>query len=194
MKLNVKDLIEIGFFSVLTFILVYIIGFIGYIPAMMPFIPFFSGIISGPLNILYGSRINKSGMFFIHQLLISLGFLITGCYLFLIIGGLLSGVIGEFLLKENYNNDENLSLAFCGMSFIFMGNLLPIYLNRSDYMEILLSQGYSIEFIKNLSRFVPDWSMLPVFLTGIIGIYLGLIFGKKILKKISIKRITVENM
>lgn len=194
MKLNVKGLIEIGLFSILTFALIYISGFIGYIPAMMPFVPFFCGLISGPINFLYGNRINKFGMFFIHQLLISIGFSITGHYVFSLIGGLLSGVIGEFLLKENYNNEENLTLAFYGMSLIFMGNLLPIYLNRSDYMKILISQGYSIEFIKDLSKFLPDWSMLPVFLTGMIGIYLGLNLGKKILKKFSIKRIVVGNI
>lgn len=194
MKLNVRDLINIGLFSVLTFILIYITQFIGLIPYMIPFIPFFCGLISGPINLLFGKKIYKSGMFFIHQLLISIGFLITGHCIFSLAGGLLSGVIGEFLLKENYNNKESISLAFYGMDLIFMGNLLPIYLNRSGYMEILIDKGYSIEFIKDVSKFLPDWSMLPVFLLGIGGIHLGLNLGKKIVKKISIKSKIVENI
>ena len=47
--LNVRDLVNVGLFSVLIFIATFLSGMIGFIPVLMPVVPFVYGIVSGPV-------------------------------------------------------------------------------------------------------------------------------------------------
>ena len=51
--LNVRDLVNVGLFSVLIFIATFLSGMIGFIPVLMPVVPFVYGIVSGPVYMLY---------------------------------------------------------------------------------------------------------------------------------------------
>ena len=58
--LNVRDLVNVGLFSVLIFIATFLSGMIGFIPVLMPVVPFVYGIVSGPVYMLYFTKIKKS--------------------------------------------------------------------------------------------------------------------------------------
>lgn len=61
--LNVRDLVNVGLFSVLIFIATFLSGMIGFIPVLMPVVPFVYGIVSGPVYMLYFTKIKKAGCF-----------------------------------------------------------------------------------------------------------------------------------
>lgn len=71
-RLEVKDLINIGLFSVLGFVFMMIGSFLGMVPVLMPVVPFAQGVLVGPVNMLYSTKIKKRGMVFIQSLLIAL--------------------------------------------------------------------------------------------------------------------------
>lgn len=58
MKLNVRDLVNAGAFSLLTVMAIWVGGMIGFIPVAMPFVPFACGLLSGPVFMLYSTKIH----------------------------------------------------------------------------------------------------------------------------------------
>ena len=60
--LNVRDLVNVGLFSVLIFIATFLSGMIGFIPVLMPVVPFVYGIVSGPVCFIL-RRLKKQGCF-----------------------------------------------------------------------------------------------------------------------------------
>ncbi len=58
-RLEVKDLINIGLFSVLGFVFMMIGSFLGMVPVLMPVVPFAQGVLVGPVNMLYSTKIKK---------------------------------------------------------------------------------------------------------------------------------------
>ena len=77
-RLEVKDLINIGLFSVLGFIFMMIGSFLAMVPVLMPVVPFAQGVLVGPVNMLYSTKIKKRGMIFIQSLLIALIYVAMG--------------------------------------------------------------------------------------------------------------------
>ena len=58
-RLEVKDLINIGLFSVLGFVFMMIGSFLGMVPVLMPVVPLAQGVLVGPVNMLYSTKIKK---------------------------------------------------------------------------------------------------------------------------------------
>ena len=77
-RLEVKDLINIGLFSVLGFIFMMIGSFLAMVPVLMPVVPFAQGVLVGPVNMLYSTKIKKREMIFIQSLLIALIYVAMG--------------------------------------------------------------------------------------------------------------------
>ena len=63
-RLNVRDLVNIGLFSILIFITTFIGGMIGFVPNLIPATTFVAGLVSGPVYMLYSTKIKKVGMVF----------------------------------------------------------------------------------------------------------------------------------
>ncbi len=61
--LNVRDLVNVGLFSVLIFIATFFSGMIGFIPVLMPVVPFVYGIVSGRYTCFILRRLKKQGCF-----------------------------------------------------------------------------------------------------------------------------------
>ena len=69
-KLEVRDLINVGLFAVLGFIFMLIGSFTAMVPVLMPIVPLVQGILVGPSNMLFSTKIKKPGMLFIQTMLI----------------------------------------------------------------------------------------------------------------------------
>ena len=187
-SLTVKDLINIGLFSVLSTVFMFISGMIGFIPVLMPAIPFIVYLFSGPVNMLYATKIKKPFMFFIQQILIALVFLATGHGPWILLTISIGSIIGEIILKKgNYNSLKSAKWAFTISGIGAMGNFIPIYFGREAYIEKLVSMGYGMEYTTQMMNVMPLWSFIPICISGIVGSYIGCSLGILILKKHFIK-------
>lgn len=183
-KLNVRDLINAGLFAILIFIATFIGGMIGFVPTLMPVVPFLQGIISGPVYMLYSTKIKKNGMVFIQTTVMSLVFFAIGHGPWVVLTGVLAGILAEVVLKKgNYNSIRQARLTFVIQSLWGLGNWLPIYLARDSYIKTMIDMGYGEEFAKKMMSVLPNWSLIPIILLGMVGTYIGCSIGIKILKK-----------
>ena len=182
-KLQGKDFINIGIFTVIYFVLTSVVAMLGVIPVFIPLLCVFVPLIGGVPMMLYFSKIRKFGMLTITGVLDGALLLFTGMGYWCILTGLVFGLIADFMLKSSgYKKVKMEVMAHGVFSISVVGAFLPIILTRNSYYETLLAYGRQ-EYADALMNCMPDW-ILPFLLIGafVAGIVGGLI-GRKIFKK-----------
>ena len=193
--LNVRDLINAGLFSVLLVLVTFIFGMLGLFPFLMPFIPFIIGIFTGSVYMLYTTRIKKAGMLFIQQIVMALAFLISGHTIYMLITSVIGGLLAEIVLKMgDYKSVKYSRLAVVTLALSSVGNWIPIFFFREDYLQHIVDAGYGEDYARKFDRALPNWSLIPVIILGCIGMYIGCTIGIKILKKHFVKAGMVEDV
>lgn len=187
-KLNVKDLINVGMFTVLTIIFVFVGGMIGFIPILMPIVPMVGGILAGPVYMLFATKIRKAGMIFIQQMVLALVFVATGHGPWMLLTAGISGVLAEIIIRKgDYKSVHYARLAFTVASLSGSGNFFPIYFAREAYIEKMNAMGYGQDFADAMMSVLPYWSLIPIMLGGMLGMYIGCSIGIKMLRKHFVK-------
>lgn len=193
-KINAKDLINVGLFTILLSLVTMVASFIGFFPVFMPYIPVICGLLTAPIFMLYCTKIKKPGMFFITLLLMGTLFAVTGHGFWTVASYGIMGLVGEVILKKgHYNSIKASRYAISISSIACMGQMLPMYLNRTAYMDTLIEQGYGKEYALQLLNYMPSWSFFPILILGVIATYLGCTLGIKMLKKHFVKAGMVED-
>ncbi|MDM8311354.1 MULTISPECIES: MptD family putative ECF transporter S component [Clostridium] len=187
-KLNVKDLINIGLFTILIFIFTFIGGMIGFVPILMPIVPFITGLFAGPVSMLFSTKIKKPGMLFIEQMIIAIIFVVTGHGPWMLVTAVFGSIFGEIVLKKGgYSSTNHARLAFVVASLSGLGNWIPIFFAREKYIEQMLQMGYGQDYANKMMSVLPNWSLVPITIFGMLGVYIGCTIGISILKKHFVK-------
>ena len=77
-RLNVKDLITVGIFSVIIIVLIFIFGMLGYIPMVMLALPILAALICGIPYMLFLTRVSKFGMVTLLGVIIGIVMFLSG--------------------------------------------------------------------------------------------------------------------
>lgn len=113
-KFGIRDLVNAGVFSLLTLMATWCGGMIGFVPVLMPFVPFFCGLLSGPVFMLYSTKINKFGMMLIMGVIFGLVFSMSGhgAITFPLI--IIFSLLAEYVLKKgNYKSKKICKAILC---------------------------------------------------------------------------------
>ena len=141
--LNVRDLVNVGLFSVLIFIATFLSGMIGFIPVLMPVVPFVYGLCQGRYTCFILRKIKKrQGCFSIQTIVVTLAFVATGHGPWVLLTAVIGGLLGEVVLRNGrYKSVKHARLAFSVQSIYGLGNWLPIYFARDAYIRQMLDMG-----------------------------------------------------
>ena len=96
-KLRIKDLVTIGVFTVIYFVLMFASGMIGIVPILYLAYPTLAGIITGIVIMLFMTKVQKSWGLFILGLICSLVVLAMGTTYVILIHAVISMAIAELL-------------------------------------------------------------------------------------------------
>lgn len=181
-RLQGKDLINVGVFTAMYFVIVFAVALLGYIPIFMPLLCVLVPIVGGIPFMLFLTKVKKFGMIWIMSVIMGILMLLTGMGFYSILVGAVSGLIVELIYKSGDYRSASKAVLTSGVFSIWVwGNFIPLFLNIDAYFST--RQGYGQEYIDALTRLMPPW-MCPVlliaaFISGLIG---GLL-GKAALKK-----------
>lgn len=182
-RLQGKDLINIGLFTALYFIVIFAAASIGFIPIFIPLIAVIVPLVGGIPMMLFFSKIKKFGMLTICGLLLGLIMLLAGMGWWCIPTGLIFGFIADkMLLASGYRNARREVVIHGVFSMWVIGAFIPIVVTREAYYASLLP-GYGQEYADTLMAYMPDW-ILPVllvasFVSGLVGGKIGQRLFKK---------------
>lgn len=181
-RLSGKDLINVGIYSAIYFVIVMAIAMLGYIPIMMPMLCVLAPIVGGIPFMLFLTKVKKFGMILIMSLIMGIMMALTGMGLYSLPVALVSGLIAEWVQHRARYSKMSSSILTSGFFSIWMwGNFIPLFLNPDGYFSTRSEFGADYETA--LKALLPPW-MNPVllvtcFVCGLIGGWLG----KSLLKK-----------
>ncbi|MGL6202212.1 MAG: MptD family putative ECF transporter S component [Lachnospiraceae bacterium] len=182
-RLGIKELVNIGIFAAVYFVIFFIAASTGTVPIMTVLYPVLSAILAGIPMILFFAKVNKFGMLTLLCLLSGLINFAMGFGLQSIPVALLCGLAADLILKAGgYKSFRHMLFAYIVFSEWVVGTMLPMWTMTESYFAIARRiQGQ--EFVDKTLKFITGW-MLPVVIILIaIGAAIGALIGKRVLLK-----------
>ena len=183
-KLGVKDFINVGLFSVIYFVMFTISGILGYIPLCVVILPLIAGVLGGIPFVLFTLKEQKFGA-------VTLMGMITGFLTFLvgqtwmsILFGLVFGFLGDLIMKSgNYKSWKKNVLGYSVFTLWTVGTMLPMWIMRETFFAGYRENGGTDAYIDAVMKLTPNYMILVVIITALVGGFLGASLGKAVLKK-----------
>lgn len=186
-KLTVRDLITVGIFATLYFLMVGLVTF-----AMMMlfptgghfFLPAAVALVVGPIYFLVKQKVPKFGVITILSGVMGVFFMVGGYFPLAFIPSFIFGFIADCLtFKVRGASKIKDLIAYVIFSFCVFGPILPMVFMQQQYIDQLLAKGKSQSYIDNVFYFVsPSMfavTILATIICGLIGGYVGQKFVRK---------------
>lgn len=183
-KLKGKDLINVGIYSAIYFVIMMIVAMLGVVPVLYPTLVVFVPLIGGIPFMLFLTKVKKFGMIWIMSILMGILMVVCGMGYYALIVGVVTGLLAEFVFKSGKYNNTGKAILTCGVFGLWVwGNYLQLFIDREAFFSSPTRQGLGEDFINTINTLLPVW-MCPVMLVIclVCGI-LGGLLGKKLLKK-----------
>ena len=140
--LQPKDLINIGIFTALYFIIIMAVAMLGYVPIFIPLLSVICPLIGGIPYMLYITKVRHFGMVFIMGTILGLLMGLGGMGVYAFITGPVCGLLADLVLRSgNYNSAGRAIISHGVLSVWLIGNYIPIVMNRASYFAGIAS-GY----------------------------------------------------
>lgn len=181
-KLKVKDLVTIGVFAVIYFVVMFGVGMIGMVPILFLIYPSILGIVSGTILMLFMAKVKKPWAIFILGMIAPLLMFAMGHTYVLPTISLVVMLIAEFIRRKGeYTSFMYNMMSFAVFNTWICGSLMQMLLAKEQYMELSMMMGK--EYVEALEKLITYPNMALVYLGAIIGGVIGAYIGKALLKK-----------
>ncbi len=183
-KLKIKDLVTIGIFFVIFFILLFMVGLMGLIPILFMFYPFTLGIVGGTVVMLLMAKVPKPWALFIFGMLAPMIMFAMGhTYIVPLISLFVVGLAEFIFRKGGYKSFKHNALAYATFSCLTVTSHLQMLLVKEKYKELTLSTGMSPEYFASIEKLITWQNMIFITIGAFVGGLIGAFIGKKMLKK-----------
>ncbi len=176
-KLQAKDLINIGIFTALYYIIMFACAMLGYVPVLFILLPVYLPVM------LFLTKVKKFGMVTIMSVILGLLMFATGHTWVPIISAALCGSICDLILKAGkYKSFKHSVIGYGIFSIWSMGAMLPMWIMRDSYFDYIRS-SMGDEYTNAVLALTPNWVAYAVVAVAFAGGVAGAFFGKSVLKK-----------
>lgn len=187
-KLQAKDLINVGLFTVLYFVIGCCVAIpVGFVPVFLPVLGALWALITGIPFMLYLTRVKKFGMITIMAVLSGLLMGLTGMGFWGVPMGVVFGVLGDLIVKSgDYKSAKKGLLGYGVFSLWMIGTYIPMYfMVEKSYADF--AEGFGEEYAQRVMSVMPMWSLILVIAGIFVFALLGGLIGKAVLKKHFVK-------
>lgn len=185
-KLEGKDLINVGIFTAIYFVIIFVVAMLGYIPIFMPLLCVIGPIIAGIPFMLFLTKVKKFGMILIMSLLMGLLMLLTGMGYYALLVATVSGLLAELIYRRKNYQSSTMAVLTSGVFSIWIwGNYIPLFINIEGYFAT--RQDYGESYINALTALMPPWMCPALLIAAILSGLIGGLLGRAVLKKHFIK-------
>jgi len=184
MRFTVKDLINVGVFTVLYFLVVAVFGQLGaLLPITQVFGPFYIPLIAGIPFMLFLTRVKHFGMVTIMGLLIGLLILATGQSYWVLIFAIVLAPTADFIMSTGkYTSWTRSLLGYIVFALPMIGMVVPLFFAREAF-QARVGAKLGQAWVDAVDKLTPMW-MFPVMIVMIVaGAAIGAYLGRAMLKK-----------
>ncbi|EPI45132.1 MptD family putative ECF transporter S component [Gardnerella vaginalis] len=181
-KLNGHDLMNIGIFGAIYFVILFLVAMLGIIPIFLPLLSVLVPIVGGVPFMLFLTKVKKPGMIFIMAIIMGLLMMLTSMGIWPLLTSVIAGLIAEIVFKSgNYSSVKKAVVTYGFFSLWIFGNYIPLFLDCKQYFAQRASFGK--DYADAISQLMPNWMAFVLLIVCFICGILGGLFGQKVLKK-----------
>ena len=184
-KLTGKDVITIGIYSAIYFVMNFAAMMTGLIPLLWILLPGTVAILTGIPFLLMVVKVPKPGAVLIMGLITAFLYFVTGQFTVLIlITMLIACVLSEvyrYITKYNLKF-SNLAVAFILFGYGMAGSPLALFVYRESFLA-QISETMSQEYVAAISSYITTPMLILLLVSPIAGGFLGALIAKGIFKK-----------
>lgn len=185
-KLKVKDLVTIGVFTVIYFVLMFSVGMIGVVPILFLVYPTILGLVTGTPIMLFMAKVRKPWALFILGMIAPLVMFAMGHTYVLPTISLIVMLLAELIRRKGgYRSFKYEMISFAVFNTWICGSLMQMLLAKKKYIELSMMMGK--DYVQTLERLITYPNMVLVYIGAILGGIVGAYIGRKLLKKHFIK-------
>lgn len=190
-KLTVPDLISIGVFTALYFVLVTIATFGS--AAIAPgfnnvILPAVCALISGCVYMLLVAKLQKFGGISVMGTVMGMFFMTSGHFIVSFAANIVMGIVADFVAKAgNYKSKKGLLASYVLFSYGLFGPVLPMWFMKDAYVANLEARGKDAAYIANLFANINMGTFVIAVVATLICALVGGWFGQKMVKKHFVK-------
>ena len=184
--LQTRDYISIGVFSLIYFIVAFVIGGISQMtPVTFPFMPMIVALFAGSIFMLYIAKIPKQGSLSILGILAGILLFITGMFWMMSVFFIIFGFIADFICSTGkFRSFKRNLFAYCIFALSPMGAYIPMVIMPAQFDEFMHRKGDVSSFAGIINIIRDNCWIIPLLILGtIICAMIGGFIGKKLLKK-----------
>lgn len=190
-KLTVPDLITIGVFTALYFVLVTIATFSSVVifPGFNNIVlPAVCALISGCVYMLLSAKLQKFGGISVMGIVMGLFFMTSGHFIISFAANIVMGIVADFVAKlSNYKSKKGLLLSYVLFSYGLFGPIIPMWFMKDAYVANLEARGKDAAYIEELFANINMSTFVLAVVATLICALLGGWFGQKMIKKHFVK-------
>ena len=185
-KLQTRDFISVGIFSLIYSAVAFIIGGIAQMtPITFPFMPLIVALFTGTVFMLYIAKIPKRGAITILGIISGILLFITGMFWMMSAFFVVLGIIADFICASGgFKSFKRNMTAYCLFALSPMGAYVPMAIMPAQFDEFMSKKGDVSSFAGVIDSIGANWWAIPAMLIGtILCAFIGGFIGKKLLKK-----------
>ena len=185
-KLTVPDLISVGVFTALYFVLVTVATFsCALLPGVGNIIlPAAAALISGSVYMLLAAKVQKFGAITIMGLVMGLFFFVSGHFVLSFAANIVCGILADIVASlGKYRSKKLLLASYVVFSYGLTGPILPLWFMKDAYIAALQARGKDATYINTLFGPINSGSFVVCLLAILVCALLGGWFGQKMMKK-----------
>lgn len=177
-----KDLIHIGVFSAIYFVILFAVAMLGMIPVFLPLLSVIVPILGGIPFMLFLTRVKKFGMIWIMSIIMGILMLLTGMSWPPLAVSVFSGLLAELVYKSGKYKSAAKAVVTNGVFSLWVAaNYLPLFFAADKYWAS--RQNYGQDYIDTVTKLMPAWMCPVLFLAAFVCGVIGGLLGKKLLQK-----------
>lgn len=182
-KINARDLINIGIYTALYVVVLFVVGMLTAIPVLYPALFVIWPIATGIPFMLFITKVKKTGMVFIMSLILGTVWFLMGYSWLGFSSYVIFGLISEIVFKAaEYKNFKLLTIGYWIFSCGILGCPANLWLAGDSYMAAV-RDNMGDQYTTQLMHYMPWWMGIVAFGLLFIGAVIGAVIGKKMLKK-----------
>ena len=184
-KLTGKDVIAIGIYSAIYFVLNFVAMMTGFIPLLWMVLPGTVAILTGIPFLLMSVKVPKPGAVIIMGLITAFLYFVTGQFTVLILLTMLIACavseVYRYITKYNLKF-SNLMVAFILFSYGMAGSPLALFVYRDSFLA-QIGETMSQEYVAAISSYITTPMLILLLVSPIAGGFFGALIAGGIFKK-----------
>lgn len=185
-KMQGKDLITIGIFSAIYFVINFIFMVSGGIhPILWILMPGTIALFAGIPYMLMAAKVQKPGAVFLMGLITGLIYFATGQFTVVILVSMVVSCglaeLTRYLTKYNRLSGNYLSYIF--FSYGMVGSPLPIWLFKESFLAQISGQGLPADYVSAVEALSANWMLIVLFVAPAVGAIIGAVIARALFKK-----------